>query len=436
MENTVNISPSALDHAPCTELPLGVLRPEVQGVIRHFAEVYQCPREFVTTAVFAIAATLCGRRVIIDDGKYRNHAGLWVCHVARSGSNKSEPVKALLGPLREIDKTRYAEYNEAYKKAREEKAADMPVFTPLIITDTTPESQYQILAEKNGSHEGTLLYRDEIKGMLDDIGRYSRSGEISHSLSIWDGTSFTASRKTQKTIHVERPFLSVLGGIQPSVFAEAFTPTLAGVGYVQRWLFAYPEQQPLTLYSDKSIDGRYVAAWAETAAKLCDISDRTLLLSPEAKRVYTDFFNETKRKEFETEDAAAAMYSKLRIQVEKWCAVTHMLSGGEVPTDGRFFVAPSSDIIREEEMAYSVECMRYFEHCELRVLRLIGSGSRVQMTQADMISSLVGKADKVNITKLAEGLGVSRQYVSKVLNDKQRLRLRPDSNTSHDGTGS
>ncbi len=68
---------------------------EVQKIIEHYAEVFQCPRDFIISAVFGVVGTMCGRHVTIFDGKYRNHPNLWICHVAPSGSNKSSPIKAL-----------------------------------------------------------------------------------------------------------------------------------------------------------------------------------------------------------------------------------------------------------------------------------------------------------------------------------------------------
>lgn len=68
----LNINQYSLESPP-KELPVHALRWEVQKIIEHYAEVFQCPKDFITSAVFGIVGTMCGRHVTIFDGKYRNH---------------------------------------------------------------------------------------------------------------------------------------------------------------------------------------------------------------------------------------------------------------------------------------------------------------------------------------------------------------------------
>lgn len=67
----LNINQHSLESLP-KQLPIYALRWEVQKVIEHYAEVFQCPRDFIISAVFGVVGTMCGRHVTIFDGKYRN----------------------------------------------------------------------------------------------------------------------------------------------------------------------------------------------------------------------------------------------------------------------------------------------------------------------------------------------------------------------------
>ena len=68
--------------------------------------------------------------------------------------------------------------------------------------------------------------------------------------------------------------------------------------------------------------------------------------------------------------------------------------------------------------------MRYFEYCGTKALNLITGGTTARkMTKEQLIKqlySLVGEG-KMNITKFAEGIGVSRQYVSRIVNKQPEL---------------
>ena len=420
----LDINPHSLDPPP-KELPIQALRYEVQKIIEHYAEVYQCPKDFITSAVFGIVGTLCGRHITIFDGKYRNHPNFWICHVAPSGSNKSSPIKALMEPMNREESQRYKEYREKMKEFKKNSEEEEPVLNQLTVSDVTPEGLYKILDGRAGSKDGLLLYRDEIKGFIDDMGRYHNSGEISNYLSIWDGTTFPVTRKTQPPIYIENPFLCMMGGIQPDVFGDAFKRELAGIGFVQRWLFAYPDMIQRTLYSETTLETAYVAAWNEIFTKLLTIEDRELTLSPEAKQVYIDYYNETIERTDDLNSYQSSMLSKLRIHVLKWCAVTHVLACTDSAGAGQFFALPSSNVISAEEMKYSVQCMRYFEYCGSKVLTLVsGDVTAKKPTKEQLIKELVSLVgvDKVNITKFAEGMGVSRQYVSKVINRLPKLQ--------------
>lgn len=420
----LNINQHSLESPP-KELPIHALRWEVQKIIKHYAEVFQCPKDFITSAVFGIVGTMCGRHVTIFDGKYRNHPNLWICHVAPSGSNKSSPIKALMQPMNQEESRRYKEFREKFKEFKRNTGEEEPTLNQLTVSDVTPEGLYKILDSRAESKDGLLLYRDEIKGFIDDMGRYHNSGEVSNYLSIWDGTTFPVTRKTQPPMYIENPFLCIMGGIQPDVFSEAFKRDLAGVGFVQRWLFVYPDEIQKALYSDSTLDAKYETAWKEIFEKLLAINDMELTLSNEAKQVYIDYYNETISRTDEADSYMSSMLSKLRIHVLKWCAITHILACSDNARGGQYFALPSSLEITADEMRYSIECMRYFEYCGTKALNLVvGEGLTRKPTKEQLIKDLVSLVgiDKMNITKFAEGIDVSRQYVSKVINKQSKLR--------------
>lgn len=183
----INITSHSLE-APPHEIPIWALRLEVQGIINRYAEVFECSRDFITAAVYAIVSTICGKHIELFDGKYNNNPNHWICVVAPSGSNKSAPIKALLEPIFKEEKLRIKKFKEEYREYKK-NGGEEPVRDRLIVSDVTPEGLYQVLADKDNTKAGLLLYRDEIKGFLDDMNRYNSSGEISNYLSIYEPRS-------------------------------------------------------------------------------------------------------------------------------------------------------------------------------------------------------------------------------------------------------
>lgn len=417
IEDRVNNTQETSVHTTPKELPISILRLEVQRTIEHYTETFQCSRDFVTSAVFCIVGTLCGKHVTVFDGVYRNHPNMWICHVGTSGSCKSHAVKRLLRPVLQENYRRCEGASDKHMGSTQGCGNTVAKENRLTVSDVTPEGLYQVLFWKSQSNDGLLLYRDEIRGFIDDIGRYHNSGEISNYLSIWDGTSFSVVRKTQTSMDVMDPFLSIMGGVQPTVLGKMFKTDRAEDGFVQRWLFVYPDAQKRPLYSKCPLDSKYEAIWNEIVSRLLKMEDMEFVLSEEAEQVYIDYFNDTILRADGADDYVSSLLAKLRIHVLKWCAVVHVLSCTE---GAESFALPTSMVITAEEMQYSVECMRYFEYCGVKALKIIlGDSLSPRLTKNQVIKELVsvfGK-DNINISSLAEGIGTSRQYVSKIINN-------------------
>ena len=163
-------------------LPIYGLPQSIQYVIETVSSVYQCPRDFVVSAIFMAQSTIVGKRACSFDGKYNNYPSLWIVNVADSGSNKSQPVKWVISPLIKRDKENYRLYSQQKAELKEsvcQEKIDLPIFKQLIISDSTPEGRNKCLFQ---NPNGVILFRDELKGLLDDVGRYGRSGEISQLL--------------------------------------------------------------------------------------------------------------------------------------------------------------------------------------------------------------------------------------------------------------
>ena len=75
------------------ELPIDGLPASVIRYIEKVCEIYHCPREFVTCSVLATAATATGKKIKINEGKYKNSLVLWFVFVARSRRISSAPIK-------------------------------------------------------------------------------------------------------------------------------------------------------------------------------------------------------------------------------------------------------------------------------------------------------------------------------------------------------
>ena len=400
-------------------LPVDGLSPNATEMLRKVASSLQCPVDIALSAMFVTVGVAMGKRVIIDDGKYRNYPCLWVCVVAPSGSNKSTPIRFFLQPLKDRDSYNYGVYREelrAYRQAGDDKG-DKPVFKQYVISDSTPEARNQVLSV---NPNGILLYRDELKGMIDDFCRYAKSGELSQMLSMFDSDTIVVNRKSDEPLLIKDPFMSIIGSIQPSVLVDTFgNDNMMNNGFNQRWLFCYPESGMPEMYNDVSIPQSVISDWKDFIYNLImydfSVMGGKIYIRGEAKRVYIDYYNSLQIKKAGADDYLSSVYSKLQIHVIRWAGVAHILGN-----------SPTSIDITPEEMEYSVRCMDYFERCALKVYRMLleGRGNRHEvksMGKEEMIANVYHCTSPVSQRAVADALGITKQYVSKCLKKYPKL---------------
>lgn len=400
-------------------LPVDGLSPNATEMLRKVASSLQCPVDIALSAMFATVGVAMGKRVIIDDGKYRNYPCLWVCVVAPSGSNKSTPIRFFLQPLKDRDSYNYGVYREelrAYRQAGDDKG-DKPVFKQYVISDSTPEARNQVLSV---NPNGILLYRDELKGMIDDFCRYAKSGELSQMLSMFDSDTIVVNRKSDEPLLIKDPFMSIIGSIQPSVLVDTFgNDNMMNNGFNQRWLFCYPESGMPEMYNDVSIPQSVISDWKDFIYNLImydfSVMGGKIYIRGEAKRVYIDYYNSLQIKKASADDYLSSVYSKLQIHVIRWAGVAHILGN-----------SPTSIDITPEEMEYSVRCMDYFERCALKVYRMLledrGNRHEVKsMGKEEMIANVYHCTSPVSQRAVADALGITKQYVSKCLKKYPKL---------------
>lgn len=400
-------------------LPVDGLSSSAINILSRVSSSLQCPVDIALTAMFATVGVAMGKRVVIDDGKYQNYPCIWACVVAPSGSNKSAPVKFFLQALKDRDTYNYGVYREelrAYKQAGDDKG-DRPVFKQYIISDSTPESRNQVLSV---NPNGVLLYRDELKGMIDDFCRYAKSGELSQMLSMFDSDTIVVNRKSDEPLLIKDPFISIIGSIQPSVLTDTFgSDIMMNNGFNQRWLFCFPESGIPEMYNDISIPQSVINDWKDFIYNLImydfSVTGGKLYLRGEAKKIYIDYYNSLQVKKANADDYLSSVYSKLQIHVIRWSAIAHILGND-----------PTSVDITPEEIEYSVRCMDYFERCALKVYKILleGRGNRHEVTpmgKEEMIANVYHCTNPVSQRAVADALGISQPFISKCLKKYPRL---------------
>ena len=433
-----------------SELPIDGLPESVRTYIEAVCDIYHCPREFVTVAALATAATAVGKKIRVNEGKYHNSLVLWFVSVARSGSNKSYPMKLVTAPLRKIDAELYAEYKKVHDDWKGQPAkerGDEPRCPAIVLDDRTDERRSEILFMNNetdsdghndsgASKRGVIGIYPELKGMFDAKNQYTNGGTapISKLLRLFDCEDIKVDRRNGFTMLIKNPFCSIIGDLQTGMLRPTFGSELFMTnGLNQRFLFCIVEDIDYPKRSHKKLPFDIEQRWALTIRMLYDgiyhspdgyhytlfrNSDGMVTLSEGADRLYEDYYNilqEKKRKA--PNDYIASIYSKLQIQVLRYAGIVHALEVAEERGQRNDYYT-----LHEGTMAYSIRCMDYFERMALLVYAKITDDPQPkppkEVSNADIIRELFTRFPNISGNRLASLIGCSPAYISKVRNEK------------------
>jgi hypothetical protein len=196
-------------------------------------------------------------------------AALFVAVVASPGAMKTPAAKVAKRPAfarqRDLGGA-YGEEKEEWKREMREweverrnaqKAGEpapeepqAPSMSRCIASDTTVEALVSILEE---NPRGLLIHKDELTGWVRGMDQYKggKGSDRQHWLSFWSGDEVVVDRKSRQgePIIVAKPFVSLFGGIQPSMLGELGAG--AEDGLMDRFLYCYPAPRHVRFTEDE-----------------------------------------------------------------------------------------------------------------------------------------------------------------------------------------
>jgi hypothetical protein len=254
-------------------------------------------------------------------------------------------------------------------------AIEEPILVRYTCSDITIEALSPILQKQP---RGILLERDELNGWLKSFDSYrgGRGGDSAHWLTMHGARSLTVDRKTgdSKTIYVPRAATSITGGIQPQILTRSLGGEYIENGMAARFLLAMPPRQKRS-WTESEIGrvvkesvgllfGRILELDFNPNGEPIDIP-----LSPEAKKVWIEFFGEHAEVSFQlTNPALKAAYAKLEGAAARLILVIHCIRAVTMESG----VQPN--LVDEISAKMGVTLARWFRNETTRIYGLLGIG--------------------------------------------------------------
>ena len=303
--------------------PTDALPRSAQRLVEESAKAIGCPPDAIAlSALVALASAIGNSRVIQPKRSWTESATLFGAVIAAPGEKKTPAIAAATDPARRLEnKLQRNHETELDEHARELRAYELekrdatkagepapppprePQAERTRVNDTTVEALMPIL---KANPRGLLLERDELVGWVKGMDQYKAGGkgnERQFWLSVWSNQPASVDRKGQQgPVSVLRPFIGVVGAIQPDVLGELAENREDGM--LERFLFVYP--RPLnSLWTEDDVSEGARVAYGDLYHRLRSLSMQKdedgdpipvpVTFSPEAKEIYVDVYNQHRK---------------------------------------------------------------------------------------------------------------------------------------------
>ena len=403
-------------------IPLDVFPAKLQDMVLALARQENYSIEYTMASLIAGASTAIGNSVNIRiRGGWISSPILYMILVGRPGMGKTPPLDFAFRPIRKLDAKAIKQFkadmeyynsileNQKGKKDENSSLPPKPILKRTIISDFTPEALIRALDDNS---RGIVVYVDEIMGMFNAVNQYNKGQLIEQLLTAFSGKPLDVSRCSMPIpIHVERPFINIVGTMQTTRVHELVDKGYKDNGLLDRIIFVYPSLQEI---SDWQIDEdsysssfeKYSSLWEDVINKICEIdfsSDESydgilqnvLNFSQEAGAYFTNWRNSLIKKinHIKDDGLVDSRVMKIPMITARLALVFQILrwACGEV----------HKDFVDIDSTKSAIRLSTYFEECysNIQKFMLMESIEPQRKELLDNVPSIFSTADAIQAGK-------------------------------------
>jgi hypothetical protein len=424
-----------------TEFPIDIFPKQFQFYIKDCADKLQMNIDYMGCSLLWLISVCVGNSFEIEvKAGWKEKAALWVALVGQAGIGKTPSIDRIIFPLQKInnkeikkyieDYKKYEDFNSLSKKERKEIYGEnyevhKPTKTQFIVNDITLEA----LVDMHQENDNSLgVFKDELAGWLKDMNKYRAGSDLEFWLSTWSGKSVNVNRMTRAGSFVDKPFIPVLGGIQPTIFNNLTTEETKENGFMDRLLLAYPDAKA-EYYVESELDYEAIRWYGEAITSFFNTMNKgikrvekeivptTIQMNDECKKEWVRIFNKITDNQNNDEENQylKSMYPKQKSYIPRFALLIHIF-------ESFFNDKKNVMILNSDTMLKAEKLSDYFVNNAKKV--------KIDSTETNDLRNIINKeknsfdkiksiylADKdFNRTKAAELIGISRRQVISIIN--------------------
>lgn len=220
--------------------PLDALPDKIKNIVQQVYEEMNFPENYTAAALlFATSVAIGNSRVLKAKADWKVKSILFMALIGEPGALKSHPINFVLKPFEKSDTITLAQYEkelEEYRRSQATERREKPKARQFIVRDFTFESISRVL---KSNPIGICVHADELKGWIESFNKYRNSGgDLEQWLTLFNGSPIVVNRKSQDDIIcIPKPYVSVIGSMQPGILAKVFRGDKKEDGFLPRILF-------------------------------------------------------------------------------------------------------------------------------------------------------------------------------------------------------
>lgn len=319
------VIPPSVPHYELVPFPVEVFPKDVQEIIRESHRCLNYIVDHISSSMLFAASIAVGNSVMVEiKSEWVDKAILYVAIVGKPGSNKSAPLRYAMRPLNMIDKKalqkyekEYAAYEEIMSKPLKERknTPEEPEYKQIVLSDFTTEV---LIRQHKINPRGLAVYVDELIGFIKCFNKYRSGNDEEMWTQLYNGGSVIVNRMSSRPLNIENTCIGVIGTIQPGLLGE-FAKGKTESGFVDRWLFAYPDDSAYPTLNQAQMPRELTERWKTIIEKIHKFpykeDSKPLRLTKDAMAVYTDWFNALAAQK----NVSSPHFAEMATKMERYC---------------------------------------------------------------------------------------------------------------------
>lgn len=424
--------------------PIEIFPKSIQAYILECNETLDSSIDYMGCSMLWLISVVIGNSIQIEVKKGWNEtATIWLAVVGKAGLGKTPSIHNIIKPLlsannKEIKNyIKQSEKFEAYDKlsAKDKKDHEeihKPIKKQFIANDITIEALVELHQENKNS---IGVFKDELAGWFKDMNKYREGSDLEFWLSTWSGKAISLNRKTAKSSFVDKPLVSVLGGIQPSILNAFYTEDNKDNGFMDRMLLSYPELS-IEVWNDKEMNYETIQWYNDSLISFYetikhkvvefdedgDIKPKIAIIPAESKKEWIRVFNEytSIQNSDDENEYMKSMLPKQKSYLPRFALLINAFNSffDETHKENALVISKDAILSAEKLSKYFIAMAKKIKinSIETNEIKTIINTNKNKTTK-EQFTELYKKNPDLNKKEISESLGVSVQMIYKYIKD-------------------